>query len=222
MHTDTCMHAGTHKHTHAYTQAHMHACTHTHTHTQMHTHTLTHRHTHTHTHTFHAIAIHMILIHSYMVFSPLFSLLCAFQTLAHNRGGRQQVDGLSPESEHPQSHYTHRSSEQVNVLGGREERGGVGAWETGSLCKKKYRAVKCRFLITARLSCLGIAHQIKVIMFGDSTSDQSYHVWDRTSDQGYVWVENIWSGLSCLGIAHLIKVIMFGDSTSDQGYHVWG
>ena len=121
--THTCIHTGTHAcmHTHTHTHTHTHRCTHTHSLTE------THTHTHTHTHTFHAIAIHMILIHSYMVFSPLFSPLCAFQTLTHNRGGRQQVDGLSPESEHPQSHYTHRSSEQVNVLGGREERGGVGA-----------------------------------------------------------------------------------------------
>ena len=123
--TLACMQALTNTHMHTHRHTCMHAHTHTHTHRCTHTHSLTD--THTHTHTFHAIAIHMILIHSYMVFSPLFSLLCAFQTLAHNRGGRQQVDGLSPESEHPQSHYTHRSSEQVNVLGGREERGGVGA-----------------------------------------------------------------------------------------------
>ena len=43
--------------------------------------------------------------------------------------------------------------------------------------QEKIGAVKCRFLITARLLCLGIAHLIKVIMFGDSTFDQCYHVW---------------------------------------------
>ena len=76
------------------------------------------------------------------------------------------MDGLSPESEHPQSHYTHRSSEQVNVFGGQ---GG----------KRWGRHVRdCQFAQEKIQACeMQVSYYSKVIMFGDSTSDQGYHVW---------------------------------------------